>query len=154
MRISWDLRAHDLPLPTASIIDGSPGATPVRLNAIARGGVRFRPVAVPLTAAQARRMRLFHRLVPVSAAFSLATGVLVIIAIVSAITGPAETVKLMYPLAAGGALANLALIVGTGFVRPKQYPQRLKGRIELADVHPKTALEWRRLTDGAVAVER
>ncbi|MFB9445680.1 hypothetical protein Dvina_33190 [Dactylosporangium vinaceum] len=155
MMVSWDLRSRDLPLPATSIVDGAPDAAPVRLRINAgRSGWWTVRVAVPLTEGQARRMRPFDRLTVVNVVLSWIGFALVAGTVISELTGGPVTITGALPVIAGLALVSLVLQVGAVRARPKQYPQGQSGRVEVRDVDRRTALEWQRITDGAVAVER
>ncbi|MDG6103371.1 hypothetical protein Daura_36255 [Dactylosporangium aurantiacum] len=161
MKVSWDVKSCDLPLPSRSILDGSAHAAPVALNVLGFAGLRIVRVRVPLTAEQTRRLRPVHLFVVGAVALRVAMLVLVLACIALGVTGRAgvlhEFLPVVFALAATNAVYQVALMLAS----PRVYPRvpfdlfakhGWSGRIEMRDVDPDTAEEWRRLSAGAVQV--
>ncbi|WP_426513113.1 hypothetical protein ACPPVO_22205 [Dactylosporangium sp. McL0621] len=161
MKVSWDVKSRDLPLPSRSIVDGSAHAAPVALNVLGFAGLRIVRVRVPLTAEQARRLRPVHGLIVGAVVLKAAILVLVLAGIASGIAGRAGVLYDLVPVFLALAATNVVYHVVLMAASPRVYPRvpfemsakhGWSGRIELRDVDPDTAAEWQRLSAGAVQV--
>ncbi|WP_426504274.1 hypothetical protein ACPPVO_42765 [Dactylosporangium sp. McL0621] len=159
MKVSWDARSTDPPLPDRSVVDGATLAEPVTL-VVEQLFVhdRRRQVRIPLLAAQEERFLSHGKGLPndvvqnwfvlVLVAFNL-FGVVSLFFTPDAIriwTGISTTAKIIV------ALCVVSLVLRP-WLRPPQYPLRWRGRIILRKVHPETAREWQRVAGDAIRIE-
>ncbi|WP_432977538.1 hypothetical protein [Dactylosporangium sp. CA-233914] len=164
MKVAWDVREAQPPVPSRSVVDGDPAAVPVTLRVFGRGRreifVRIRRVRLPLTEAQAAEFRRFERLVRVFWNVEAAYIVALVGLVAGAMLGvlPASVLPAAFPVLFALALVLVAFRLFSRPLRPRQYPilpvawPRGTFLVEVREVWPSVAQEWRLMAGNRVEV--